>query len=624
MDATPPPPIIQAVCPAEARRLAPRTRCGFVKVLYDRTDPHGRKIRIYFEQYKRTDTSRPRRSTIVSLEGGPGFPVTDDRAGRVKLWRPVSARSDLVLVDLRGTGGSAPLGCKAFSRTSLDYWRRAGRCARQIGPERDFYSTSQAVQDVDVVLDALRAGQRIDLYGDSYGSYAAEAYALRYGDRLRTLSLDGTYPLPGTDPAWTDLLAAVRRGLRLTCERRPNCPSELAGTSTVALLGQLARRVRNEPILGQAPDGDGTPTRVRLNEKALAWIASATYYYPGVYRDLPAALLAAREGDTKPILRLAAETVTTDVGGEDPPHSSEALYLSVICHDYPQLWDPDARIRDRWAEAQSRIAAYPAGAFRPFSPRAWTRTEYEGVFACLYWPSPAAPDPPDPPGASYPDVPTLVLNGDLDTITTSAQAQEVANRFPNSTFVELVNSFHVTAIRDSDRCASRIYVRFLRARNAGDTSCAAEIGDVHLVPRFARSIAAVKPANSSGGRDESLRRDRRLAAAAAQTVADVVARWWVNYDGTSRGLRGGTWSYRGSRPVFFTLRDVELVPGVPVSGSVTWRRYRGLVEAEVDVTGPYGRTGTVRLGWDAHEQLGDAVLRGRFGGRVLRATMLAP
>jgi hypothetical protein len=98
----------------------------------------------------------------------------------------------------------------------------------------------------------------------------------------------------------------------------------------------------------------------------------------------------------------------------------------------------------------------------------------------------------------------------------------------------------------------------------------------------------------------------------------------MNYDGTSRGLRGGTWSYRGDSPVFFTLRSVELVPGVRVNGGVTWRRYSGVVEGEVGVRGPHGRAGTIRLGWDAHEQLGDAWLRGRIGGRVLRASMLAP
>ncbi len=42
------------------------------------------------------------------------------------------------------------------------------------------------------------------------------------------------------------------------------------------------------------------------------------------------------------------------------------------------------------------------------------------------------------------------------------------------------------------------------------------------------------------------------------------------------------------------------------------------------VAGPHGRTGTVRVGWDAHEQLGEATLRGRIGGRLVRASMLAP
>jgi TAP-like protein len=301
----------------------------------------------------------------------------------------------------------------------------------------------------------------------------------------------------------------------------------------------------------------------------------------------------------------------------------EALYLAVICHDYPQLWDPGTPMDERWAEARGRIAAYPPGTFRPFGPAAWTGTDYEGVFACLRWPSPARPDPPDPPGATFPTVPTLVLNGELDTITASSGARVVANRFPNSTFVELANSFHVTAIRDHDRCASRLYIRFLRRLDAGNTRCAEEIGDVHLVPRFWRSIRGVRAARPADG-DRSKARDRRLATAAATTVADVLARWWVNYDGTSVGLRGGTWSYSGDGPIVFRLRDVRFVPGVAVSGTARWFRRTGRVRAEVSVRGPRGLTGSVRIGWSAHAQLGQARLRGRIGGRLLRATMLAP
>lgn len=51
-------------------------------------------------------------------------------------------------------------------------------------------------------------------------------------------------------------------------------------------------------------------------------------------------------------------------------------------------------------------------------------------------------------------------------------------------------------------------------------------------------------------------------AAAAATVADVVARGQVNYDPTSVGLRGGRRSYEGDDPVGFELDAVELIPDV--------------------------------------------------------------
>ena len=190
------PAIVQVACP----RKRPAAQCGFVRVPLDRRFPNGRTIRIYFERYFRTQRSRPAISTVLSIEGGPGFSTTADRAARLQLWRPVSARRDLLLVDLRGTGRSGALNCPAFRRhilraTSL----RAGRCAAQLGPRRDDYDTSQSVQDLAVVLNAIHAG-KVDLYGDSYGSYAAQAFAIRYPHRLRSLVLDGTYQLPGHRP----------------------------------------------------------------------------------------------------------------------------------------------------------------------------------------------------------------------------------------------------------------------------------------------------------------------------------------------------------------------------------------------------------------------------------------
>jgi pimeloyl-ACP methyl ester carboxylesterase len=608
-------------CPDEARAIEKRARCGYVKLPLDREEPAGPKIRIYFELYPHRERGKPTLSTVLSIEGGPGYPTAADRDARAELWYPVAGRHDLLLVDLRGTGESDPLGCKAFANSSVNYVERAGRCARQLGSERDLYSTSQAVQDLEAVLVALDAGE-VDLYGDSYGSYAAQAFALRYPERLRSLTLDGTYPLPGSDPAAADLAEAGRLGLEVTCERSPTCPAE-ARPDPVALTTRFAERVRAKPYDGFAPDGDGTRTRVHLDVDAFVQIFAAGYYFPGLWRDLSAAILASESGDLAPIMRLGAETVTVDAGGEDPPSSSEALYLSVICHDYPELWDLDTPIGDRPAEVAERLAAYPDGTFEPFTGAEWTGTDYEGWLACLNWPSPAHEDPPDPPGADYPDVPTLVLNGDLDTITASSGAAEVARRFPNSTFVEVLNSLHVTAISDKDDCASRIYVRFVATLDPGDTSCAGRIAEQHVVPAFPTRLSDVAAAEPAPG-DASRMNDRRLAAAAAATIADVVARWWVNYDATSVGLRGGTWSYEGDDPVVFDLDATQFVPGVKVSGTARWSVENGSITARVTTRGPDGTAADLRISWSTREQRAVASIRGDAGGRHLVATMPAP
>ena len=97
-------------------------------------EPGRSTLRIYFERYARRIARRRRRMTVVSIEGGPGYSTTSGRGGRVDLWQPVSTRRDLLLVDLRGTGRSGALRCKAFAASATDYIARAGRCAAQLGP----------------------------------------------------------------------------------------------------------------------------------------------------------------------------------------------------------------------------------------------------------------------------------------------------------------------------------------------------------------------------------------------------------------------------------------------------------------------------------------------------------
>ncbi len=512
------------------------------------------------------------------------------------------------------------LDCRVFRKDATHYADRAATCARELGPTRDLYDTHQAVEDLADVLAALDAG-RIDLYGDSYGTYFAQTFALWHPERLRSLVLDGAYPVPGTDPAYRDLAEAMRRAFRLTCRRRAACAR--LGIDPVRLIARFVRRVRARPLVGVAPNGDGTLVRVRVDERTLAATAGDGYLDIGVYRDLVGAIRSAERGDDAPILRLVAENVADVIPGTPARSFSEALYLAVTCHDYPQMWDVAAPLAARRAQFARFVAGIAPAETAPFAPAIWANQDYEGAAACLKWPAPTFVDPVVPPSPVYPDVPTLVLNGDLDSITASSGARVVARAFPRSWFVETENTVHISALGDRDDCAAPIVRRFLRRHDPGNVGCTKRIAEVRTIPLFPRSLAAVPPAARRPG-DGSRRRDRRLAAAAAMTVADVIERWLVNYSGTDRGLRGGTWSYVGTTRVTFTLRGTAFVPGVPVSGTVGWNTLTGSVDGRVTATTPGGRRAALRLRWSMQGPARRAALTGRVDGRPLRATTLAP
>ena len=604
-----------AVRPARCDAGAIGARCGTISVPLDRTRPGGPQISVYFEQH------RPRRrrptGTIVAIEGGPGYPTSGSRDSYLGLFRPLLGTRQLILVDLRGTGRSGALACHAFDDGVDRYIARAARCARQLGARRDSYATGESAEDIEGVLRAVGAG-RIDLYGDSYGTYAAQAFAYRHPERLRSLVLDASYPLPGTDPALADLASGSRRALRLACARRPACAAK--GVDPVAALARLVARVRRKPLVLSGPDGDGVERVIRLDEPALVATVLSGAYTTIVDRDLPAALASLDRGDSRPLARVVAEAQGDLSDPAVPRDYSEALYLAVTCHDYPQMWDLAAPLTLRRAQLRRLRRERPAGAFAPFSAAAWTGIDYEGADACLRWPAPRHPDPVVPVGAVPPAVPTLVLGGDLDTVTPIAEGRVVARRFHRSRLVVVSNSVHVTAVGDNDRCASQLVRRFVRRLAAGAASCASAIAEVRVVDRFPRSLAEVEPAASQVG-DRSTVWARRVAAAAALTVSDAVARWQLNYSGTISGLRAGHAIFVGGRRVRFNLVGTSFVPGVIVDGHATWDRDRGFVRGRVTVA---GSRVAIAFGWSTRGPLRRAWMSGGSSTGPLRATMLAP
>ena len=219
-----------------------------------------------------------------------------------------------------------------------------------------------------------------------------------------------------------------------------------------------------------------------------------------------------------------------------------------------------------------------------------------------------------PPGGVYPDVPVLVLAGELDSVTTPAEARMVRAQFPTARLVVVRNSFHVTAIGDTDDCAVRILRAFVRSPATQPTPerqrCAGEVEPI----RDARPLSRGPCPTCSRGGARRRSRVRRVGAVAAATVADLLDRWWNNYSGHGVGLRGGTWTYTGDRTVKFRLHGVRMVDDLAVSGRAVWKRYGEVANVDLTVSG--AATGRLAGSWDTRA--------GRRHGRPHRTARREP
>ena len=169
--------------------------CGAIDVPLERAHPDGDQIKIGFELHPRTDATTSSEGTIVAIEGGPGFSSTGSRDSYLNLFTPIMDHRDLLLVDDRGTGRSSPLDCKALQDgdDSLD---AADECAVQLGSSADDYGAAAVADDVNAVLEALGAGH-CRLYGDSYGTFVAQAFAATRRQALTSVVLDSALPVSG-------------------------------------------------------------------------------------------------------------------------------------------------------------------------------------------------------------------------------------------------------------------------------------------------------------------------------------------------------------------------------------------------------------------------------------------
>jgi pimeloyl-ACP methyl ester carboxylesterase len=444
----------------------PQAECGSVRVPLFRSKPAGPTIDIGYALIRHRDPAVPAvRGTVVLNPGGPGDEVIRNAANWTERLAGLVADHDLLLIDPRGSGQSHPLRCgmTEVPATRQGLVRVVARCRRALGPQARAYTSAATADDVEAVRAHLGI-PKLDLFGMSYGTYLMTVFAQRHPTSVRSIVLSSAFPL--RFDMWARANArAVRLAIRRACAR--STTGKCDGARSVRQLGRLARRLRANPIRYRL-HGD----RRVLDETALAGVAYGADVNVG---QLPAIVRAALEGQNRPLITAARDLMPFS-GSQAPDGAPDlALAASILCNDYPTLWDRRAPVSVRLRQFAARRARLAHSSFRPFSTRAWTSAIIDRGNTCIRWPDRRGPV--QRTSGALPDVPVLITSGDLDPNVPTAEGRQTARQFPHAQVVEVPNAGHVPE-GEATGCAASITFAFFRNQGLGDTSCLAKIPPV--------------------------------------------------------------------------------------------------------------------------------------------------
>ncbi|MBL8923257.1 MAG: alpha/beta fold hydrolase [Myxococcaceae bacterium] len=405
-------------------------RCSWLEVPENPDAPAGRTLRLHLAVVGATGI-RPLPDPIFVLAGGPGQAASEIAGSVLPLFASLEPRRDLVFVDQRGTGRSAPLACPddLHRRPLAEAFDDEANAARltacrdaftDAGVDLAQYATWIAMRDLEAARLALGYGP-VNLWGGSYGTRAALEFARQFPNSVRTVVLDGVapaqQPLPvalafDTDSVLDQVLAQTDGGL---AEALDVILAPDAGVATVT-----------DPFFG----GE---VRLRLERKQRIGLLRGPLYAPMLSAALPEAISRAGAGDWSALVGLQA--------GLRGGRLYAGMHFSVLCaEDVPRISDDDRRA----------VA----------STRAGTTFIDEYERACRGWPTRPVPQAFfAPPTFS---APTLLLSGGRDPATPPRNAEAVARTLPGALHVVAPRLGHGVS---SAACAPRL-VRDLVTRGA--------------------------------------------------------------------------------------------------------------------------------------------------------------
>lgn len=590
--------------------------CGRITVPIDYA---GREPGTFSLKVKKLTIKKPK-GAIFAFAGGPGQAATPLGADfQTTFAAPLKTR-DLVVFDQRGTGASSALDCSEVTDAEGDELAGAiSTCVQRLGSRSAYYTTRDSVEDIEQIRQAL-GYDKITLYGVSYGTKVAEAYALKYPEHVERMIIDSVVLPEGPDMLYRSTSTATRRVLNAICARKL-----CTGVTKVPVddLAALVSQISSKPLQGQLVDGYGKKKIESLTSSDLFGLLLNGDFDPISRRKLSVAVKAAVRGDVAPILRLANPGGPETDYETDPNELSDGLFTATTCEESTFPWPRTLPNAERLAYARSELEKLDSSSFAPFDRSAVLGGEELKI--CQHWPT--ATSEPTLSGSQLPNVPTLILSGSEDLRTPLEDAQILAARVPGAQLVKVSGVGHSVLGSDVSGCAIKAVEQFFKTdrvqSNCGSVKDPFERVELleEQIPPFPGFIAYKVPPTQLN----SLKPIRGVPGIYGRTLEaveltlkdmnDAMDQVFVDLllsdvsDSSPQrigGLRGGSIALY-PRSLRFRVRGYEYVSGVTVSG---------LLDDSEDFTVRVGGSAAAKgtLHFTAHR------ITGRLGGKRIKVS----
>lgn len=423
--------------------------CGRYRVFEDREQADGRAIDLAFVLAKAFDADSAHTDAVTFFFGGPGASSIVLAPGNINSYRGRQLRQhrDLLFLDFRGVGQSAPLYCDvpyprgiASRFGTLFPVDHAEACRDKLVQSTDLaqYHTAANMDDLDELRQWL-GYEALNLVGGSYGTREIQVYLRRHPESARVAVLNGVSPIFET----SYIKHAVRLQQALDtfvaeCELDEQCSERFPNFAE-----QLQSTLQRTQVDPPAVKAEGVDVVFGPGEFGYA-LRGLLY---GRADDIPKLIEDATKGNWQPLVDYYIER--TNWVGAGSGLVPSGMHFSVLCAE------------DIVRVSRQDIAEQTAGTFLGD----YLIGGYKNV--CDIWPHAKMPAEFFKPVVS--DVPALLLSGKRDPVTPPSGADAVGRHLTNSLHITVTAAGHGVG----GRCVNDIEVEFIQAGTLQglDTSC---------------------------------------------------------------------------------------------------------------------------------------------------------